>query len=281
MKVITLGTGGPLPNPERHCACTIVRIGDETLVFDTGRGTLTGIARKGIPFASLNPLFITHHHVDHIGELPDYLIASWMAGRRQPRLVFGPPGTRAIVEAHFANIYDKDVEFRTVGETAFGAFAPIEVREVRSGLVHDAGSWRVYAEEVEHGHGLNFGAAFRQRWVCLGYRIEAEGKVVSVSGDCVTCDGLIRLARNSDLHVQCCYLSASELTTPHLKRVAAHTLACSDTVGKIAAAAGVRRMVLTHFRHMRPESLASIEGDVRRDFAGGLALAHDLDEFDV
>ena len=95
IKVITLGTGGPLPNPERHSACTVVQIDDEYLMFDAGRGTLLGASRKGIAFSSIDPLFITHHHVDHIGELPDYFIASWLGGRRHTLQVFGPPGTRA------------------------------------------------------------------------------------------------------------------------------------------------------------------------------------------
>lgn len=281
MKVVTLGTGGPLPDPERHCACTLVQIGEATLMFDAGRGTLNGLARKRIAFAGIDPVFITHHHVDHVGELPDCLIASWLDGRRLPRRLFGPPGTAAMVRTQLESIYDRDIEFRSTGETAFGPFPPVEATDVRSGLVHDAGGWRVHAEEVEHGHGLGFGPLFRSRWVCLGYRIEAEGKVVSISGDGVSCEGLLRLARGADLHVQCCYLPAAELRTPHLQRVARYTLACSDTVGKIAAGAGVRRMVLTHFRRMPPEWLAAIESDVRRDFSGELALARDLDEFDV
>ena len=83
------------------------------------------------------------------------------------------------------------------------------------------------------------------------------------------------------MHVQCCYLAASELKSLHLQRVAKYTLACSDTVGEIAAAAGVKRMVLTHFRRMQPQVLASIEQDVRKDFSGGFALARDQDEFEV
>jgi ribonuclease BN (tRNA processing enzyme) len=97
----------------------------------------------------------------------------------------------------------------------------------------------------------------------------------------VRSDALVRLARGADLHVQCCYLPAAALTTPQLKGLAEHTLACSDTAGKIAAEAGVKRLVLTDFRSMTPAMLAELERDVRRDFDGPVALARDRDEFAV
>jgi ribonuclease Z len=52
----------------------------------------------------------------------------------------------------------------------------------------------VYADTVVQGHGLDFPSAFTHRWVCLGYRIEAEGKVITISEDSVVCEGLEHLA---------------------------------------------------------------------------------------
>jgi ribonuclease Z len=281
MRVITLGTGGPRPDPARNAACTVVEVDGEVLVFDTGRGIVRSFARKPIAFANVAALFVTHHHYDHVGELADFMISSWLGGRRGRLPVFGPPGTARIYSLLLEQVYDRDLEFRTQGERAFGEFAHGEVTEVRAGPVHETGRWRVSCEEMLHGHGLAFGPLFRARWICLGYRIEAEGKTVSISGDGVRSDALVRLARGADLHVQCCYLPASALTSPHLQGLAEHTLACSDTAGRIAAEAGVKRLVLTHFRFMTPDMLAELERDVRRDFDGPVALADDLDEFVV
>jgi ribonuclease BN (tRNA processing enzyme) len=280
MRVIALGTGGPRPDPHRNAACTVVDVGGEYLVFDTGRGIVQSFARKPLAFADVAALFITHHHYDHVGEFADFMISSWLDGRRGRLPVFGPPGTARIYSLFLEQIYDRDLEFRTQGERAIGEFAHGEVTEVRAGPVYETGRWRVSCAEMLHGHGL-FGPSFRARWVCLGYRIEAQGRTVSISGDGVRSDALVRLARGADLHVQCCYLPASALTTPQLKGLAEHTLACSDTAGRIAAEAGVKRLVLTHFRSMTPAMLAEVERDVRRDFDGPVALARDLDEFDV
>ena len=282
MKIITLGTGGPRPDAERGSACTVLEVGGKYLYFDTGRGVVRSTAQKGIPFKDVAALFLTHHHVDHIGELPDFMISSWLAGRRgAPLPAFGPPGTATIYRVLMEQVYDKDLEFRTEGEKVFGKFDHAEFREVRTGPVAEVAGCRVSCEEMTHGHGLPFGQAFLSRWTCLGYRIEAEGKVVTISGDSVMSEALLRLARGSDLHVQCCYMAASDLTEPHFKRVSQYTLACSDTVGKIAAAAGVKKLVLTHFRHMAADKLAEIGRDVRADFSGEVFLARDLDEFRV
>jgi ribonuclease Z len=282
MKLHTLGTGGPRPDPDRGSACHVLDIGGRHLVFDVGRGAIQRIAQKRLPIASLGPLFVSHLHVDHIGELANYLITSWMSGRRQPLAVFGPPGTAAVIDLLINRVYELDVRFRTEGETAMGPFAGASVTEVRAGPVVETADYRVTCEEMEHGHGLPFKDDFRSRWICLGFRVQAEGKVFSFSGDGVMNDALLRIASSSDLHLQCCYLAGSQLAAnEHLKGVSQYTLACSDTAGRIAARAGVRRLVLTHFRETTPALLREIEADVRQDYRGPLALANDLDEFEV
>ena len=79
--------------------------------------------------------------------------------------------------------------------------------------------------------------------------------------------------------VQCCYLAEAEITSEHFRRLAQYTLACGDTVGKIAAECGVKTLVLTHQRPRRDDqALQALRAEVTRDFKGRLLLASDLDE---
>jgi len=277
MKLTLLGTGGPLPDPTRHGSATALQIGDACLLFDTGRGAVLQLVRAGIPVERVHPVFITHHHYDHIGDLADVILTGWLQGRRRALRIVGPPGTTSIVTALLDRVYEKDIAFRSQGALAM-TWSPVESAEVTRGLVHDGGDWRVFAEVVVHGHGLGFPRAFERRWVCLGYRVEAEDKVVAVSGDTVACEGLERLARGADVLVQCCYLARSELTTPSFVRLAQDTIACADTVGTIASQARVKKLVLTHFRPTSEAMMQSIAEDVAHDFDGPVVLGTDLTE---
>ena len=250
-------------------------------MFDIGRGAIQHVAQKGFAMADIGPLFVTHLHVDHIGELANYLITSWLAGRRKPLRVFGPPGIAGIVDVLIKSVYELDIAFRTQGETAFGPFIGAEVTKVRAGAVLDAGAYKVSCAEMEHGHGLPFGPLFRQRWICLAYRVEAEGKVFTFSGDAVMCEPLIGIARDSDLHLQCCYMATSEMQGGHFQGVGKYTLACSDTAGKIAARAGVKRLVLTHFRETTPVLIEEMRSDIGRDYAGPCEFAEVLSDFSI
>ena len=277
--VRTLGTGGPRVDPKRAGPATLVSIGDEHLLFDTGRGVTVQLARAGVSMSSLRHVFITHHHFDHIGDLYDVALSSWFEGRRDTLTFHGPPDTKRLVSALMTQIYDKDIEWRSEGEPVFGGWAPAIGRDVGPGLVFEAPHWRVSAETVVHGHGLAFTPAFLKRWICYGYRVEAQGLVVAISGDTVDCAGLRRLAKGADVLVQCCYLAEAEIESEHFKRLARFTLACGDTVGKIAAECGVKTLVLTHQRPRRDDvMLQALTAEVQRDFSGRLILAQDLDE---
>ncbi len=280
----TLGTGTPRPEPRRHATCVLLTIGDEHLLFDCGRGAVLQLAKKKIDWARLSRLFITHHHIDHIGELPDLLITSWINGRTEPMRIVGPPPTKSVV-SRFIDIYARDLKFREVefasnGRPELANFAAPEVREVIEEIAAEGPGWTVRSFEVNHGTD-QFDQSFRKKWICLGYRIEIGNKVVAISGDTIPCDGLLRLADGADLLLQCCWLPSRELTNDYLKAVAHHTLACSDVVGKIARQAKVKRLVLTHTRAVTSASIAAIIEDAKRDFDGSIAVAEDLDEFEI
>ena len=282
LSVQLLGTGGPRPDPRRCGPATLIRVGDEPILFDVGRGAVVQLVRAGVPLERVRNLFITHHHFDHIGDLYDLALNTWMAGRREPLRIFGPPETRRIANALLTQVYDKDIEWRSDGEPSFGGWAPVEATDVGTGLVHEALDWRVHADTVVHGHGLDLSPAFLKRWICYGYRFEHAGRVITVSGDTVDCGGLQRLARDADVLVQCCLLAGPEIRGEHFERLAKMTLACGDTVGKIATAANVKTLVLTHHRPRADDTMIErLREEVSRDFKGRLVIARDLDEIVV
>ena len=86
----------------------------------------------------------------------------------------------------------------------------------------------------------------------------------------------------ADVLVQCCYLASAEIDSEHFRRLSRHTLACADSVGKIAAKAGVRTLVLTHHRvRNNDDMLERVAEEVARDFKGRLIIGNDLLEIDV
>lgn len=273
--ITLLGTGGPRPDIARGATSLLIEAGDDTILIDAGRGVVRQLAALNVPLARIDPVLLTHHHYDHIGELHDVILSSWLMGRVRPLRLYGPPETRRIVETLIHQVYDKDIEFRVHESRGDMPWQPVQTTDILAGLVCEGTDWRITAEVVDHGSRLDFPDAFRQRWVCLGYRFECAQGVIAFSGDTVDCPGLRRLAADADILVQCCYLARSEIASPHTRRLAEYTLACADTVGRIATEAKVGTLVLTHHRHKSDALLEATRQDVARDFAGPVLLGRD------
>jgi ribonuclease Z len=230
-----------------------------------------------VDFSSLTRLVLTHHHFDHIGDLYDVMLTTWLEGRKTRLLVEGPPGTEQLVNALLTQVYDKDHTWRSLGEPAHGGWAPIEARDIGVDEAIEGHGWRATAQEVSHGNGLaGLPTSFLRRWVCYGWRFEVAGKVFAFSGDTVDCPGLRTLAQGADVLAMCCYAASSQLTTESLRELARYTLACGDTVGKIAAECGVKTLVLTHHRPGQTGAiLEQLAEEVARDFRGPIMMAYD------
>jgi len=284
MKVTLLGTGPPA-NPNRFQSSALVEIGSDLLLFDAGGGAVHQLLQAGVDLSQVGPVFITHHHFDHINDLFAVIITSAMRGRERTLPIYGPPGTAQIVDALLNQVYAKDIRFRLEEDRNVRhhghnwrqrpeSIRDVAVHEVGAGVVATGDGWRVIADNVMHG---DFPNAPDFDWRCLGYRIEAQREVITISGDTVPCPGVIRLAREADLLVQCCTWSASDLANPALSYITYLTESVLPTTiqaGQIAAEAGVKRMVLTHMGPSITEEGALAE--VRQHFQGEVLLGSDL-----
>lgn len=277
VSVQLLGTGGPWVNPDRYGPSALVRIGEERLLFDTGRGANLRMAEAGVDSGQLSIIFLTHHHLDHISDLGDIMITSWLKGRTEELVIYGPAGTEAIVSALLTQVYAKDIEWRSDGEPAWGGWKPVRAVDLEPGATVATDDWVVRCESVVHGHGLGFTPEFLESWQCFGYRIEAKGKAVTISGDTIDCPGIRSLARDADLLVQCCFAGDAEVAgDEHLENVGRHTLAISSTAATIARESGARHMAITHLRPKSDERLREMEQEIGGIYSGRLTIGKDL-----
>ena len=102
-KIVFLGTGTPLPDPDRNGPATAIVVDSIAYLFDAGTGIVRraeAASRAGIPALKtmkLGRVFLTHLHSDHTLGLADLIFTPWIAGRVAPMEIFGPPGTKRLV----------------------------------------------------------------------------------------------------------------------------------------------------------------------------------------
>src|SRR5687768_12977805 len=182
--VITLGTGTPVPNPERSGPATPVVVGRRVLLFDAGAGVMRRLAAAGLPIDGVTAAFITHLHSDHTLGLPDLILTSWVMGRSTPMRVLGPPGLRRMTD-HFMAAWSEDTVVRVKGlERGRPGGYRVDVREIAGGVVHDSAGVKVTAIRVPHGE-----------WeYAFAYRVDAPGRSIVISGDTRPSDALTRAA---------------------------------------------------------------------------------------
>jgi len=277
MRITLLGTGTPTLDQNRKSSSLLIEIGNEKLLFDAGRGVTTQLLNAGIRPQNVNPIFITHHHFDHIGNLGELLLTMWHNERTSQIDIFGPNGTSEIAAALFGKVFKRDIAFALFNKYCEKDIRDIvKVTEINPGLILDREKWKIYAEYVNHGNSLGLS---EKDWPCFGYRLEAEGKIIAISGDAVACDGLDSIAFGADVLIQCCYLAEDEITNSDLKQLAEHVIATSGQVGKIANRNNVKKLLLTHIEPKSEDMMTSLIEDVKKDYDGEICLGEDLKVF--
>ncbi len=166
MDVILLGTGSPLPSPDRAGPSTLVRAGGLDLLFDSGRGVLMRAAAAWSGPTSFATVFLTHLHSDHITDFNDLVTSRWaLSPTPNPLVVVGPVGTQRFVDRTLDMLAD-DIGYRLAHHEDLTEGPQVQVTEVSEGVVFDQAGVRVLAAPTDH-------APVRPT---VGYRVEHDGQ---------------------------------------------------------------------------------------------------------
>lgn len=274
MKLTLLGTGCPQVDTGRYGPANLVRRGGRAYLVDCGSGVTQRLLAAGSSGAALDALFLTHLHSDHLVDFFQLVISSWHQGRDRPQRVFGPKGTRRFVEATLA-AWKPDLDQRIAHERRPSTKAlEVEVTEFDEGVLLEEEGLRVTAVAVEH----------RPVRYAYGFVFEADGRKLVFSGDTACCPALIAAATGADALVHECFIhremKPSPSRTPEGMRAVESYHTLSHEVGKVAAEAGARCLVLNHFVPVRFDKEALL-AEVRRDYAGPVVVGEDLMQLDL
>ncbi len=273
MQTIILGSGSPLPDPQRAGPSTLVRTGSGDLLFDCGRGVLMRAAAAGSAAGALRGLFLTHLHSDHTTDLNDVVTSRWITSfQPQPLPVFGPVGTASLLQATEAML-ELDIGYRLTHHQDLQWRPSAEVVECERGTVWEDGGVRILAAPTDH-------APVRPT---VGFRVEEDGRSVVIAGDTVPCDGLNELCAGADMLVHTVVRPdlIRPIGLPRLIDVLDYHSSVEDAA-RTAARNGVGTLVLTHpVPAPQPGTEPEWIAQAKQHFGGTVVLAEDLLTLDV
>jgi ribonuclease BN (tRNA processing enzyme) len=198
-RVILLGTGTPVPDPDRSGPATVIAVDDRAYLVDFGPGVVrraeAAALIRGITAArpgNLKVAFVTHLHSDHTAGYSDLILTGWTSGRAVPLEVYGPSGLQSMTE-HILQAYRVDIETRTNPDAA--------MREI--GRSPDA--WKVNAHEIKAGviykdEKVTVTAfATKHAMESYGYRFETPDRTIVISGDTNPVEATIKACNGCDV----------------------------------------------------------------------------------
>nr|WP_240655818.1 MBL fold metallo-hydrolase [Paraburkholderia phosphatilytica] len=277
-KLILLGTkGGPTPSALRAAPANVLLVDGQPYVIDCGNGVALQLTKAGVKLPMVRDIFLTHHHSDHNADLLNLVFLAWASGLKTPVNLYGPPRIAKMVDDFIdMNEIDLDVRMREEGRPAFKPL--INVHEFDGPrVVLENDQVRVTSALVDH---YTIKPAF-------AYRFETRDRTIVFSGDTRYYEPLATFAKGADVLVhEVMYLPALEKlirtadNAPTLRDHLLRSHTTTEQVGKIAAAAGVKTLVLSHFVPGADPSVTDDmwAADVRKDFSGQIVIGRDLME---
>jgi ribonuclease BN (tRNA processing enzyme) len=255
----------------------VILVDDTPYIVGCVNGVTRQLVAANVALRAIRHVFITHHHSDHNADYGNLLLLAWTAGLQTPVDCWGPPPLLSMT-AQFLALNATDIDARIADEGRVPLAPLLRAHDVDGeGVVLDDGRVRVTAALVDHPP---LARAF-------AYRFDTVDRSIVISGDTRKSDALVRLARGADVLVHEALfpsaidrLVAGVSNAPSLKNsiIGHHTSV--EEVGQVAAAAGVKTLVLSHLVPAEDPAITDDMwiGAARASFGGTIVVGRDLME---
>jgi ribonuclease Z len=195
LKVVICGSRSPLPSPGRAESCVLVEAGDDIYIFDLGNGSVNNLTQYQLQWPNVKAVLITHMHSDHMADLPDAHLQSWIQGRTSPLKVYGPEGINLVTKG-FELAYSADYQYRNEHHgddmlpMSIAGFSGIKIIDNQL-IPNDTPGLEILPFVVGH-YPVN--SAF-------GFKISYKGRTVVISGDTIHDGSVLKYSKDVDLLV--------------------------------------------------------------------------------
>lgn len=275
--VVLLGTGSPVPDPDRFGPAFAIIVNGSSYLVDCGVGCVRRAIKASqeknidaLSVSNLNIVFISHLHSDHTLGYPDLMLTPW-DHRTKPLEVYGPVGIQDMTD-HILKAYAQDIKVRTNGlqKSKMVTLKP-NVHEIKPGVIYQDSNIKVTAFLVGHG---TFIPSF-------GFKFETPDKTIVFSGDTHPSDELVKQAKNVDMLIHEVssmdkYEKAPEDIQRYLK--AFHT--STQELAAIASKANPKLLIPTHILGHKDIDMAQIKKEIQQaGHKGKIADSYDLAVF--
>ena len=264
--VTLLGTGNPRPTPKRFGPSILVQAGGQKLLFDCGRGA--SIRLYQLKVDQIDGLFLTHLHSDHTVGIPDLWLTGWVMGRKEPFRVWGPTGTKQMMD-DLQKAYSFDIHMRRdVDEKLPATGVVVQATDIQPGAVYENAGVKVTAFLVDHGPVQP----------ALGYRVDYNGHSVVLSGDTRYSENLIRAAKGTDVlvHEVIDTEAYAHLSNSYTAEERAHVIAHHTTAEQAGTLFTKVAPKLAVYSHIVPPDVPTLVEQTRKTYSGPLEVGEDL-----
>jgi len=291
---ILLGTAsGPNSEATRAQPANALVAGGQLYLVDAGDGAVAQLAKANLRVAAVRAVFLSHLHFDHTAGMLAVIGLRMQLETRGTLRVYGPPGTKAFIDGLLAA--SAPAMRAGYGIPGQGWSADIQTVELKDGSIVTVDGFKVTA--AENGHfSMPEGNTDRPEGVSLSYRFDLADRSIVYTGDTGPSKAVVALARGADLLVS--EMIDVDGVLGGLRPAGARGAATNPAptgfewhmrvhhmtpgqVGELANAAGVKRVVITHFapNPAGPEQARGYLNAIHSQFSGDVELGADLGRY--
>lgn len=282
MEVTLIGTGSPIPFPNRAGTSILLRVGPEAILIDCGPSSVMRLVEYNKDISSIQNLFLTHHHFDHTSDFYNFVISSWSLGRNE-LTIHGPEKTDLLLESMYS-VYEEDLSYRNELDYPTSGIEDIAVHRVSEGFQRETERWSVSALPVEHSIET-YAYKFREHESGATFVFSGDTRYIDFLGDFAqgadllvqdTCVGPFDGTNSADNQIWNRFATADHESVRSFLR---KTHCDAREAGKIASQAEVDTLVLSHLLPYR-DGTKMIES-ASEEFMGDIVFAEDGMEFNL